>query len=290
MPVVPHREFDEIAHGEDLPEGRRPERTARIAALCICAVLLIAGGVALGAWLGGRGPSSGINQLPHPSGATGSTGTANTGTTGTGNSGTGSAATGAAGGTGATGSTGDTGSTGTGAGGLSSGARPAVQEPVIRVRAPPPLPARAPTPDPARVVPGRRPLRRLRPARVRSRRGRVRRRAAGPRAQPLRPKVAPRHRVGAEVPAGQGPEPARHWETPEPVRGRSRVVPRRRPFPERRQSPGQPKRSVSRGSSRAALMEGNSPATTATMRASPIQSGIALKSMTTTHPEMADTP
>ena len=107
VPVVPHPEFEEIAHGEDPPEGRRPERTARLAALCICAVLLIAGGVALGAWLGGRGQSSGIDQLPHPSGATGSTGTANTGTTGTGNSGTGSAATGAAGGTGDRGDRGD---------------------------------------------------------------------------------------------------------------------------------------------------------------------------------------
>src|SRR5277367_4414317 len=96
VPVVPHSEFEELAHGDDEPEGRRPERTARIAALCICAVLLIAGGVALGAWLGGRGQSSGINQLPHPSGATGSTGTANSGTTGTGNSGSGSAATGGA--------------------------------------------------------------------------------------------------------------------------------------------------------------------------------------------------
>ena len=153
VPVVPHREFDEIANGEDLPEGRRPERTARIAALCICAVLLIAGGVALGAWFGGRGQSSGINQLPHPSGATGSTGAANSGTTGSGNSGSGSAATGAAGGTGATGSTGDTGSTGAGAGGLSSGGATGSTGAGNSGAGTAATASATPTPDPARAVP-----------------------------------------------------------------------------------------------------------------------------------------
>jgi hypothetical protein len=123
VPVVVASELDAAADGTDPPQGEWSVRRARIVALCICAVLLVAGGAVLGTWLGSNGQTSSITGFTHPSGATGSTGTANSGSTGGGNSGSGSAATGAVGGTGGTGgtgTTGDTGSGGAGAGGVSS--------------------------------------------------------------------------------------------------------------------------------------------------------------------------
>ncbi|MFZ0249745.1 MAG: hypothetical protein WAL61_07350, partial [Acidimicrobiales bacterium] len=123
VPLVPHQEFADHGDDEDPLPKRWTENIPRIAALSFFALILIAGGVAFGSWLGGNGQSSGITQIPHPSGATGSTGTTDSGSTGGGNSGAGSAATGAtnaSGATGATGATGDTGSAAAGAGGLSS--------------------------------------------------------------------------------------------------------------------------------------------------------------------------
>ena len=103
---------------------------------------------------------------------------------------------------------------------------------------------------------------------------------------------APRRRAGERrqeavrvprrvVPAGRRPR--------SPVGARARVVPRgrpsggagagRSPAPSRAQPAerlrAQPRRSVSSGSSRAALMEGNRPATTETRMARPIQIGMS---------------
>ncbi len=188
-------EFEEVADGEDPPEGRRPERTARIAALCLCAVLLIAGGVALGAWLGGRGTEFGYHPAPPPLGGDGQYRYGEHWHDGHrqlrsrfGGDGAHPA------GPGRPGRPGPRVTPAVPERERAASRRPAppgAREPAIRVPAPPPAP------EPASAVPGLRPLRRLRPGRVRSRRGRVRRRAAGPQAQARRPRVAPRASGGS---------------------------------------------------------------------------------------------
>ena len=113
---VPVTTLDGREPDEDTQEGRWARWPAQLAGVCIC-VVLVAGAVALGVWLGGGGSSAGVTDVPHPTGATGSTGTSGSGSTGAGNSGAGSAATPAAGGSGSTGATGATGATGSTGGG-----------------------------------------------------------------------------------------------------------------------------------------------------------------------------